>query len=295
MRADAVADAGPYAPVLLNAAPAWVNAGEALPRDADAMLPPDTVTGHEVHAGATVGDGVLAAGADATPGHASRRAGESVARGRCGRAAGGRDFSCACSRAACADRGHAGLRRGRAGDISRRCGIWRQRDLCARARARACRRADRHRHHRWRHRHGTQRHERRDAAAYGRGRDPRLWDITRRKCRARQRKRTSGADAAGPARCGVRGVSLGRRTAVAAADRRHHIATSHAGDAYAQNRFHDRPLRGRAGAARRWWRRAARLRPLADAGDHARRRLGEVPPESEGFAAGTQLAMRPFP
>ena len=76
VRAELVADAGPYAPVFLNSPPGWVNAGEALPRDADAVLPPDAVTGAEVHASATAGDGVLAAGADAAPGHVLRRAGE---------------------------------------------------------------------------------------------------------------------------------------------------------------------------------------------------------------------------
>ena len=76
VRADAVADAGAYAPVPLDPAPLWVDAGETLPRDADAVLPPDAVTGAEVHAGATAGDGVLDAGADAAPGHVLRRAGE---------------------------------------------------------------------------------------------------------------------------------------------------------------------------------------------------------------------------
>jgi molybdopterin biosynthesis enzyme len=76
VRANAVADAGPYAPVFLNPAPVWVDAGETLPRGADAVLPPDAVTGAEVHASVTAGDGVRGAGADAAPGHALRRAGE---------------------------------------------------------------------------------------------------------------------------------------------------------------------------------------------------------------------------
>jgi len=80
VRADAIADARPYAPVLFAAAPAWVEAGAALPRDADAVLPPDAVTinagGAEVHAAATAGDGVLGAGADALPEYPLRRAGE---------------------------------------------------------------------------------------------------------------------------------------------------------------------------------------------------------------------------
>lgn len=78
VRADAVADAGPYAPTLLSHAPVWVNAGETLPRDMDAVLPPDAVTGAEVHASATPGDGVLGAGADAAPDNPLRRAGKTL-------------------------------------------------------------------------------------------------------------------------------------------------------------------------------------------------------------------------
>lgn len=80
VRADAVADAGPYAPLPLSPAPDWVNAGDALPPGADAVLPPDAVTvgagGAEAHAGATPGDGVLSAGADAAAGQVLRRAGD---------------------------------------------------------------------------------------------------------------------------------------------------------------------------------------------------------------------------
>lgn len=76
VRAEAVADAGPYAPVLLEPPPAWVDAGDAMPRGADAVVPPDAVIGAEVHAAVTAGDGVLGAGADATPGKPLRRAGE---------------------------------------------------------------------------------------------------------------------------------------------------------------------------------------------------------------------------
>lgn len=76
--AEGVADAGAYAPVLLSPAPVWVNAGDAMPREADAVLPPDAVTGAEAHAGATAGDGVLGAGADAAPGKPLRRAGETL-------------------------------------------------------------------------------------------------------------------------------------------------------------------------------------------------------------------------
>jgi molybdopterin biosynthesis enzyme len=80
VRADAIADASSYAPVWLAAVPAWVDAGAALPRQADAVLPPDAVTmnasGADVHAAATAGDGVLGAGADANPERPLRLAGE---------------------------------------------------------------------------------------------------------------------------------------------------------------------------------------------------------------------------
>jgi molybdopterin biosynthesis enzyme len=80
VRADTVSDAGPYAPMHVGTAPAWVDTGDALPPDADAVLPPDAVTasgtGAEVHASATAGEGVLAAGADAAAGQVLRRAGE---------------------------------------------------------------------------------------------------------------------------------------------------------------------------------------------------------------------------
>jgi molybdopterin molybdotransferase len=75
VRADAVADAGPYAPVLLHSPPAWVDAGTAMPDGTDAVLPPDAVSGAEIHASATAGDGVLAAGADMAKGQVLRRAG----------------------------------------------------------------------------------------------------------------------------------------------------------------------------------------------------------------------------
>jgi molybdopterin biosynthesis enzyme len=76
VRAERIADAGAYAPVLLDRAPQWVDAGTPLPPEADAVLPPDAVTGAEVHISATAGDGVLAAGSDAAPAHPLRRAQE---------------------------------------------------------------------------------------------------------------------------------------------------------------------------------------------------------------------------
>ena len=78
VRAEQVADAGPYAPVRLDPPPAWVDAGGAMPAGTDAVLPPAAVTDAEVHAAATAGDGVLAAGADATPDRPLRRACEKL-------------------------------------------------------------------------------------------------------------------------------------------------------------------------------------------------------------------------
>jgi len=82
VRAEFVADAGPYAPMPLSPAPAWVNAGDALPGEADAVLPGDAVTVSgklaEAHASATAGEGVLAAGADAAPGQVLLSSGEKL-------------------------------------------------------------------------------------------------------------------------------------------------------------------------------------------------------------------------
>jgi molybdopterin molybdotransferase len=79
VRAEMVADAGPYAPVPLVPAPVFVEVGAPLPADADAVLPPDVVTvrGGVAEATATVGpgEGVLAAGADAEPHRPLRSAG----------------------------------------------------------------------------------------------------------------------------------------------------------------------------------------------------------------------------
>jgi molybdopterin biosynthesis enzyme len=79
VRAETVADAGPYAPAPLTPPPVFVAIGAPLPADADAVLPPDAVTlsGGVAEATATVapGEGVLPAGADAEPGRPLRRAG----------------------------------------------------------------------------------------------------------------------------------------------------------------------------------------------------------------------------
>jgi molybdopterin molybdotransferase len=73
-------DAGPYAPALLPAPPAWRNAGEELPDGADAIAPLDAVLVRngraEVIAVVAPGEGVLPAGAEASAAQPLRRAGE---------------------------------------------------------------------------------------------------------------------------------------------------------------------------------------------------------------------------
>jgi molybdopterin molybdotransferase len=80
VRADAVADAGPYAPAALNPPPRFLEVGAPLPSETDAVLPPDalSVCGGvaEATASAVPGEGVLAAGTHAGTGQILRRAGE---------------------------------------------------------------------------------------------------------------------------------------------------------------------------------------------------------------------------
>ncbi len=80
VRSDLVADAGPYAPAPLSPPPTWVDAGDPLPDGCDAVLLPDavTVTGAiaEAIASTAPGEGMLATGADAEAGRALRMAGQ---------------------------------------------------------------------------------------------------------------------------------------------------------------------------------------------------------------------------
>jgi molybdopterin molybdotransferase len=80
--AAAVADAGPYAPVPLPLTARRIDVGEPLPSDADAVLSLDAVTMRgdraETVAAVTAGEGVLPAGGDATPRTPLRRSGECV-------------------------------------------------------------------------------------------------------------------------------------------------------------------------------------------------------------------------
>jgi len=80
VEAAVVADAGPYAPVLLASLPQWVEAGEPLPSGTDSVAPLDAITqrGERVEAIAPVaaGQGTLPAGGDAAAQTVLRRAGE---------------------------------------------------------------------------------------------------------------------------------------------------------------------------------------------------------------------------
>jgi molybdopterin biosynthesis enzyme len=75
-----IADAGPYTPVPLTLTARRIDTGEALPNGTDAVAPLDAITlrGDRAEAIASVapGEGVLAAGGDATPATALRRVGE---------------------------------------------------------------------------------------------------------------------------------------------------------------------------------------------------------------------------
>lgn len=80
VNAETVADAGPYAPVMLNPPPTWLNAGEPMPEGADAILPADgiRIDGNLAEAlmPAVPGEGVLRPGEAAAAGTVIRKAGE---------------------------------------------------------------------------------------------------------------------------------------------------------------------------------------------------------------------------
>ena len=87
VRAEQVADASSYTPVVIAPPPAWLEAGEPMPAGTDAVLPVDAVRttdasvragGSEAQASATVGDGVLDTGADAMPERPLRHTGEQL-------------------------------------------------------------------------------------------------------------------------------------------------------------------------------------------------------------------------
>jgi molybdopterin molybdotransferase len=68
VRAEDIADAGPYAPVPLATTPVRIDVGEEMPAETDAVVPLDAIANRgprfEAIAPATAGDGVLPAGAD---------------------------------------------------------------------------------------------------------------------------------------------------------------------------------------------------------------------------------------
>jgi len=78
--ADATLGAGGYAPTLLTQAPSRVEAGQPMPPDTDSVAPFDAVKktagGAEALVALNPGDGVLAAGGDCDPAIPLRRAGE---------------------------------------------------------------------------------------------------------------------------------------------------------------------------------------------------------------------------
>jgi molybdopterin molybdotransferase len=77
--AGAIADVGPYSPVPLASKPRRVDVGEPLPSGTDAVAPFDAVSDRdEAIAAVSPGEGVLPAGGDCTPRAPLRRAGASV-------------------------------------------------------------------------------------------------------------------------------------------------------------------------------------------------------------------------
>jgi molybdopterin biosynthesis enzyme len=80
VRADEVADAGGYAPVVLGKIPPRVESGDDMPDGTDAVAPVDTVmvkgNAAEALQAVTAGEGVLAAGAEVDPTKPLRKAGE---------------------------------------------------------------------------------------------------------------------------------------------------------------------------------------------------------------------------
>jgi molybdopterin molybdotransferase len=79
VEAGAIADAGPYSPVSFASKPQWVEVGESLPYGTDAVAPFGAVNDRdEAIAVVSPGEGVLAAGGDCAPRTPLRRSGERV-------------------------------------------------------------------------------------------------------------------------------------------------------------------------------------------------------------------------
>lgn len=78
VEAARVGGASPYAPVPLPRIPVWVEAGDRLPADADAVLPAEWLEGRNAVAEVGAGEGVRAAGEDFAEGASLVRAGERI-------------------------------------------------------------------------------------------------------------------------------------------------------------------------------------------------------------------------
>lgn len=82
INSEQILDAGPYSPVLLSVTPKWIDAGELMPANTDAVLPPDggakSENGFEVFATVNVGEGVLPQRKHAGKGDILSRAGDQV-------------------------------------------------------------------------------------------------------------------------------------------------------------------------------------------------------------------------
>ncbi|MDV2983282.1 UNVERIFIED_CONTAM: molybdopterin-binding protein [Methylobacteriaceae bacterium AG10] len=74
----AIGGASPYAPVMLPRAPVWVEAGDSLPAGADAVLPVEGLEGRSAVAEVGAGEGTRAAGEDFLPGDVLLAAGERI-------------------------------------------------------------------------------------------------------------------------------------------------------------------------------------------------------------------------
>jgi molybdopterin molybdotransferase len=82
VNADQTLDASAYSPVILDASPQWVDAGENIPKNTDAVLPPDAAgqfqNSFEIYTSVASGEGVLALRRHATKGDVLGRAGDRV-------------------------------------------------------------------------------------------------------------------------------------------------------------------------------------------------------------------------
>jgi molybdopterin biosynthesis enzyme len=82
VKADELADAGGYAPVQFAKKPQWVETGDSMPGDTDAVAPIDAIAMRgdvaEAAGAVTAGDGVSPAGGEVDPAKPLRKAGERI-------------------------------------------------------------------------------------------------------------------------------------------------------------------------------------------------------------------------